>query len=65
MVKFPFDVWLRVPPSADSRVDAVKVVRQNGGGYLVITRENGVEFDAWIETLEDVEADLQALRVQW
>lgn len=43
----------------------IKIVRSPGGGYLVLTRENGSERDGWVETIEEIEADLDALRVDW
>jgi len=66
MPKFPFDVWGRVSPTPKARaIEMIKVIRSSGGGYLVLTVERGSEFDTWVETIEEVEADLDSLRVEW
>lgn len=41
------------------------VTRPSGGGWLVFTKEGGSTFDMWIETLEEVEEDLERLGVEW
>ncbi len=48
-----------------SGIEAVKVVASPGGGFLFITRENGAEFDVWIETLAEVHEELAQLSVNW
>ena len=66
MAAFPFDVWGKVTHDEQARgIEQIKIVRSKGGGFLILTRENGSEFDTWVETLEDVEADLQTLQVEW
>lgn len=66
MSAFPFDVRGKVPPGPDAgAVEAIKVVRAAGSGFLLITREHGSELDVWLETLNDVEATLATLRVEW
>lgn len=66
MEKFELDVWVAVPPSsAAGPVERLKVVRSSGGGYLVLTIEHGSELDTWLETIEDVEAYLRELNLEW
>jgi len=66
MPKFPLDVWGKVLPTPEARaIEMIKVVRSEGGGYLLLTVENGSEFDTWAETIEDVEDHLAGLRVEW
>ena len=66
MLKFPFDVWGRISPTPKSgAIEMIKVIRSPGGGYLMLTVESGSEFDRWVETIEEVEADLDSLRVEW
>lgn len=66
MSKFPFDVWGRVAPGPEAGcIEMIKIVRSPGGGFLVLTVENGSEYDTWVETLEEVEADLGVLQVAW
>lgn len=66
MTTFPFDVWGEVRPTpAAGRIERIMVERMPGGGYLLFTLENGSVYDTWIETLEEVEADLRALDIEW
>jgi hypothetical protein len=54
-----------LPTPEAGAVSRIKVVRSTGGGYLVLTVENGAEFDVWYETLEEVERDLATLSIEW
>lgn len=63
---FPFHVWGTVPPSPHAGpITALKVEPSPSGGYLLLTREGPSEFDTWLEHLEEVEAEVAALRVEW
>lgn len=63
---FPLDVWGKVAAAPEAGpVQMIKIVRSPGGGFLVLTVENGSEYDTWVETLEEVEADLGSLSVEW
>lgn len=48
-----------------SKIDAVKVVESDGGGFFLITREEENEFDVWVESLEELKSDLDSLQVDW
>ncbi len=66
MPSFPFDVWGKVPPTAAANgVEKVKVVKSSGGGFLILTLEGEAECDVWVETIEEVEANVAALDVEW
>jgi hypothetical protein len=66
MAAFPFGLWGTVLPTPEAgAVSRIKVLRSTGGGYLVLTVENGAEFDVWYETLEEVERDLATLSIEW
>jgi hypothetical protein len=43
----------------------LKVEPLPSGGYLLLTREGSSEFDTWLEHLEDVAAEVEALHVAW
>ena len=59
MAAFPLGVWGAVRRTvAAGNIEKVKVVESAGGGYVFLVVENGSEYDTWIETLEEVEADL-------
>lgn len=66
MNTFPFDVWGKVAPTpAAGGIEMIKIVQSQGGGFLVITVEGGAKYDTWVETLEEVKEDLEALQVKW
>jgi hypothetical protein len=67
MPSFPFDVWGSVAATEQSRsVERIKVIRSPGGsGYLILTVESGSQYDTWVETIEEVEADLRTLSIEW
>ncbi|MCA9646641.1 MAG: hypothetical protein KC492_38405 [Myxococcales bacterium] len=59
------DKWLSVDRSlTGSPVDAVKVVRLATGGFLLLTRENGEEFDVWVESAADLLRDLRSMGIE-
>lgn len=65
-LRFPLDVWGKVQSAADSdALDAVMITRSPGGGWLLLTMERGSRFDVWLETVEEVQAELEGLKVQW
>lgn len=66
MNSFPFDRWGKVSATRESGgADAVKVTRAPGGGFLIMTAENGVVYDIWVQTIEEVSEDLGRLKVEW
>ena len=66
MSAIPVDVWGRVAaPSQPCKVDKLKVKRSPGGGFLLITVEQGEAFDVWLETWEEVEASVDGLKIEW
>jgi hypothetical protein len=64
MPSFPFDVWGEVRGAPDG-LERIMVVEAEGGAYLILTVENGSHYDTWLETLEDVEAYVRELVVEW
>lgn len=65
MPSFPLDVWGTVLRASPDDVEAVKVVRAPGGGFLVLTRDASGEHDVWMETCEEIEADLARMDPRW
>ncbi|MBK6686010.1 MAG: hypothetical protein IPG45_16170 [Deltaproteobacteria bacterium] len=64
--KFALDVWGKISnPGESDAIEAVMVTRSPGGGWLFHTVERGSRFDVWLETLEEVEEELERLKVKW
>lgn len=68
MSRIVFDIWGAVIATADASstaVQKVKIVRSPGGGFLMLTMENGSEYDVWVETIEEIKEDLGKLVISW
>lgn len=65
MPRVPLWAWgtvISAPP--DEPADEVRV-ELAGGGYLILTREDGHEFDVWVEGFDEVLRFLTTLEVTW
>ena len=66
MAKFPMGVWGQVAdPRAVGGVEAIKAIPSDGGGFLILTIEDGAEYDVWVETLAEVEHELAKYTLDW
>jgi len=67
-VQLGFDIWGTVVATIDASTTAiqkVKIVRSPGGGFFMLTIENGSEYDVWVEAIEEIEKDLGRLVISW
>jgi len=64
---FPVGVWGRVlrPPASEPHLAEVRIDRDKGDSYIILTREPNGEFDTWVENEEDVLAYLRPMTVDW
>lgn len=60
-------VWGEVlrAPTEDEHVTAVRIESAGGGAYLILTREQGVDYDTWVESWDDVVDYVATLEVRW
>lgn len=64
---FPTGIWGRVvkPPHDEPALLAVRIEREKGRSFLILTREPGGEFDTWVESREEVVDYLSSMVVDW
>jgi hypothetical protein len=65
-MNFPLDVWgVVLEQRPGKQIEKLKIVTSEPDCFLMITVEEGREYDVWMETAEDVEAAVRALKVDW
>lgn len=64
---FPIGVWGDVtsPPADEPKLTAVRIERFKSDGFNVHLREEGGEFDMWMQSVEGVEFYLSSMKIDW
>ena len=66
MMEYPLKVWGNVLTSPNEEyITAVRIERSIGSSFLILTRENGEEFDTWVESESDVLDYLNSISIKW
>lgn len=64
---FPIATWGTVLCSHGDgpKIQEVRIERSEGGGFLILTNEEGRVFDSWVESVSDVLEFIDGLSVEW